>query len=114
MQNIFPLNLLLTARGSKVFVEIKSGDTFNGMIELVDKFMNVKLLNVIHTSKDGQQFVQLNEMYIKGSSIKSFRLQSATIDKALEEAEIYNQQQKDERSKKQKFGGRQQKQKQNK
>ena len=47
----FPLNLLLTARGSKVFVEIKSGDTFNGMIELVDKFMNVKLLNVIHTSK---------------------------------------------------------------
>lgn len=58
----------------KQFVEVKSGDTFNGILEFIDKFMNIKLLTVIQTSKDGETFHSFKEMMIKGNSIKYFRL----------------------------------------
>lgn len=32
-------------------VELKSGDTYNGVLEDIDKFMNVKLTEVTFTSK---------------------------------------------------------------
>lgn len=32
-------------------VELKSGDTYNGVLEDIDKFMNIKLTDVTFTSK---------------------------------------------------------------
>lgn len=32
-------------------VEVKSGDTYSGTLETIDKFMNIKMNNVTMTSK---------------------------------------------------------------
>jgi small nuclear ribonucleoprotein (snRNP)-like protein len=42
---------LKTSEKSNIFVEVKCGDTYNGKLELIDKFMNIKMGEVIQTSK---------------------------------------------------------------
>lgn len=32
-------------------IEVKSGDSYDGRLDQVDKFMNIQLLDVVHTSK---------------------------------------------------------------
>lgn len=36
-----------------MFVEVKNGDTYNGRMDNVDKYMNIKLTSAIHTNKEG-------------------------------------------------------------
>lgn len=37
-------------------VELKSGDTYNGILEDIDKFMNIKLSEVTFTAKANEYF----------------------------------------------------------
>jgi U6 snRNA-associated Sm-like protein LSm4 len=56
MNNIFPLHILNSSINSQLLVELKSGDTYNGILDGIDKFMNIKLSKVIFSSKDSTKF----------------------------------------------------------
>ena len=45
--------------------------------------MNIKLGEITETSKDGDKFHKIKEMYIKGSSIKYFSIQENLLDDAI-------------------------------
>ncbi|CAN0582230.1 unnamed protein product, partial [Ectocarpus sp. 12 AP-2014] len=46
-----PLSLLKTAQGQPMLVELKNGDTYNGRLDNCDSWMNIKLKDVIFTSR---------------------------------------------------------------
>ncbi|PWN30563.1 hypothetical protein BDZ90DRAFT_229579, partial [Jaminaea rosea] len=50
-------------------VELKSGETFNGMLIAADNFMNLTLREVYQTSASGDEFWKLPECYIKGATV---------------------------------------------
>lgn len=47
--------------------------------------MNVNLKDVIRTSKDGDQFWSIPEMYVRGNTIKYLRIPDAVLDAVAEE-----------------------------
>jgi small nuclear ribonucleoprotein (snRNP)-like protein len=49
-----PLRLLHEAEGHAVTVELKSGDLYRGHLQAAENTMNVQLLNVVHTARDGR------------------------------------------------------------
>lgn len=55
-ENVFPLQLVAQSHGMEVIVETKSGATYNGTLDGVDKYLNIKLLKPIETSEDGSRF----------------------------------------------------------
>jgi len=55
-------------------VELKNGETYNGVLVTCDKYMNITLRDVFLTSKDGEQFWNLAECYIRGNTIKFLRI----------------------------------------
>ena len=58
----------------QVVVETKNGDTYDGMLQGVDNFMNVKLSEVIITDQSGTIFSKCpNECFIRGNTVKSIR-----------------------------------------
>ncbi|ORY80483.1 hypothetical protein BCR37DRAFT_337019, partial [Protomyces lactucae-debilis] len=79
-----PLSLLTTAQGNPMLVELKSGETFNGHLVQCDNYMNLTLREVIQTSRDGDRFFRLAEVYIRGSNIKYLRVPDDVIDKVRE------------------------------
>lgn len=52
-------------------VELKSGETFNGLLIACDNFMNITLREVYQTSSDGDRFWKLPECYIKGATVSA-------------------------------------------
>ena len=50
-----------------------------------DTWMNVHLKEVICTSKDGDRFWRIPEIYVRGSTIKYLRIPDEAVDKALED-----------------------------
>lgn len=54
-----PLSLLKTAQGQPMLVELKNGDTYNGRLDNCDSWMNIKLKDVIFTSRVREKFVAL-------------------------------------------------------
>ena len=57
-----PLSLLKAAQSQPVLVELKTGDTYNGTLDTLDNFMNLRLKDVVCTSKDGDKFWQMAEV----------------------------------------------------
>lgn len=47
----YPLHLLKLGEGSNIMVELKSGETYNGVIKGVDKFTNIKMEAAVLTDK---------------------------------------------------------------
>ena len=64
-----PLGLLTSATGKPMLVELKSGETLNGMLVNCDTWMNLTLKEVVQTSPDGDKFVRLAEIYVRGSTV---------------------------------------------
>ena len=52
-----------------MLVELKSGETLNGMLVNCDTWMNLTLREVIQTSTDGDKFWRLPEIYVRGSTV---------------------------------------------
>jgi U6 snRNA-associated Sm-like protein LSm4 len=46
--------------------------------------MNLNLVDVTKTSKDGNKFWHLEEIFIKGNSVKYIRMIPSVLDKAIE------------------------------
>lgn len=65
-------------------MEVKNGETFNGVLLKCDIWMNLHLSEVIQTSADGNRFWKLAETFIRGSTIKFVRLPEEVMDNAKE------------------------------
>ena len=64
-----PLGLLTAAVGHPMLVELKSGETLNGLLVNCDTWMNLTLKEVVQTSADGDKFWRLAEIYVRGSTV---------------------------------------------
>ncbi len=72
---------------SRANQELKNGDTYNGRLEMCDGWMNIKLSDVIWTSRDGDRFWKLEEAYIRGSSIKYMTIPDEVLEMVAGEEE---------------------------
>jgi U6 snRNA-associated Sm-like protein LSm4 len=52
-----------------MLVELKSGETLNGLLTSCDTWMNLTLKEVVQTSSDGDRFFRLPEIYVRGSTV---------------------------------------------
>jgi hypothetical protein len=52
-----------------MLVELKSGETLNGLLVNCDTWMNLTLKEVVQTSADGDRFWRLPEIYVRGSTV---------------------------------------------
>ncbi|KAK8052160.1 RNA processing protein [Apiospora rasikravindrae] len=73
-----------------MLVELKNGETLNGHLVQCDTWMNLTLKEVIQTSPEGDKFVRLPEVYIKGNNSPtklstSLRINNKTSKEASEE-----------------------------
>jgi small nuclear ribonucleoprotein (snRNP)-like protein len=66
-----PLGLLTAATGHPMLVELKSGETLNGLLVNCDTWMNLTLREVVQTSADGDKFMRLPEIYVRGSTVST-------------------------------------------
>ncbi|KAF2793000.1 Sm-like ribonucleoprotein, partial [Melanomma pulvis-pyrius CBS 109.77] len=96
-----PLGLLTAATGHPMLVELKSGETLNGLLINCDTWMNLTLREVVQTSPDGDRFWRLPEIYVRGSTIKYLRVPDEIVDVVKE------QQVKDQASRGGRGGGHQ-------
>ena len=65
-------------------VELKNGDTYNGHLVQCDSWMNMHLKEVICTSKDGDAFWRMPEVYVRGNTVKYLRVPDEILGKARE------------------------------
>lgn len=60
-----------------MLVELKNGETLNGHLVNCDTWMNLTLKEVVQTSPEGDKFVRLPEVYVKGNNVRYLLLQLA-------------------------------------
>ncbi|EGV62200.1 hypothetical protein PSN45_000921 [Yamadazyma tenuis] len=82
---MLPLYLLNSAKSQPILVELKNGETLNGLLTNCDSWMNLTLSEVIQTSPNAEVFTKIPEIYIRGSHIKYLRLPEQTMDYAKEQ-----------------------------
>ncbi|KAF0985909.1 hypothetical protein HZS_6349 [Henneguya salminicola] len=68
-----------------MMIELKNGETYNGHLVDSDCFMNLHLKDVICTSKDGDKFWKMSEIFIRGVNIKFLRIPSEILNSVKEE-----------------------------
>jgi small nuclear ribonucleoprotein D3 len=71
-----PMQVLKEAVGHVVQVELVNREEYRGSLLRVEDSMNVTLQNVAHTARDGKKST-LEEVYLRGTSIRLFVLPSA-------------------------------------
>jgi U6 snRNA-associated Sm-like protein LSm4 len=64
-----PLGLLNAAQGHPMLVELKNGETLNGHLVNCDTWMNLTLKEVVQTSPEGDRFMRLPEVYVRGNNV---------------------------------------------
>ena len=75
-----PISLLKAAHGQPMLVELKSGETYNGVLHACDAFMNLCLREVICTSRDGDRFHRVDEVFVRGGNVKYVRVPDEVAD----------------------------------
>ena len=85
---MLPLTLLKVAQGYHMLVELKNGETYNGNLVAVDSWMNIHLRDVICTSRDGDKFWRMQEVYIRGTTIKYIRIPDEVLEMVKEDSQI--------------------------
>jgi U6 snRNA-associated Sm-like protein LSm4 len=56
-----------------MMVELKNGETLNGFLLNCDTWMNLTLRDVTQTSAEGDKFMQLPEVYVRGNNVGANR-----------------------------------------
>ena len=69
------------SENTQIMVEVKSGETYNGILKAVDKFMNIKLADAVLTNSKGEVFHSIKEVYIRGNTLKYFTLEDTALKK---------------------------------
>ena len=82
---MLPLSLLRAGKDNPMLVELKNGETYNGILINCDIWMNLSIRDVVCTSRDGSKFWKIPECYIRGNNIKYLRVPDEVIDKVVEE-----------------------------
>lgn len=77
---MLPLGLLTAATGHPMLVELKNGETLNGLLLACDTWMNLTLKEVIQTSSGGDKFMRLPEIYVRGSTIKYLQVPDEIVN----------------------------------
>lgn len=53
-----------------MMVELKNGETLNGHLVMCDTWMNLTMKEVVQTSPEGDKFMRLPEIYVKGNNVR--------------------------------------------
>ncbi|CAD7940145.1 unnamed protein product [Amoebophrya sp. A120] len=77
---MLPSNLLQTALNHQVMLELKSGETYSGLLVKVDNFMNAQVRDAICVDAHTEKFCRVADVYIRGNSIKYLRLPEEVAD----------------------------------
>jgi len=85
---VLPLSLLKAAQNHPMLVELKNGETYNGHLVGCDYWMNVYLREVICTSRDGDRFWRMPEVYIRGSTIKYLRIPDEVLETVRDDVQV--------------------------
>ena len=88
---MLPLEILKGAKHKKIMIQIKNGDTVNGILDNIDIFMNMKINDVTYTDKNGEKFYKANEIFIRGNNISSINFEENLIEEINKEKEIQKQ-----------------------
>jgi U6 snRNA-associated Sm-like protein LSm4 len=83
---VLPLSLIKTTVNHPILVELKNGEAYSGVLANCDNWMNLHLKDVVLTSKDGDKFWRLPEIYLRGNNIKYLRVPDEIIDVVKDEA----------------------------
>ncbi|VDK45040.1 unnamed protein product [Anisakis simplex] len=79
-----------------MLVELKNGETYNGHLVSCDAWMNIHLRDAICTSRDGDRFLKMPEVYVRGSTIKYLRIPDDVVELVKDEVKEVRRQQKDQ------------------
>eukprot|EP00924_Labyrinthula_sp_SR-Ha-C_P004130 snap_masked-scaffold_3-processed-gene-15.38-mRNA-1 protein AED:0.02 eAED:0.02 QI:0/-1/0/1/-1/1/1/0/118 len=71
---MIPVSLLKSSQNQQLLVQLRDGESYIGTLKNCDVYMNINLEDVTLTSADGSSFFHLDEIYIRGPSIKYLRL----------------------------------------
>ena len=82
---VLPLSLLRSAANHPILVELKSGETYSGVLAECDGWMNIHMRDAVLTSKDGDKFWRVPACYIRGNNVKTIRVPEEVIDLAVRE-----------------------------
>lgn len=52
-----------------MLVELKNGETLNGHLIACDTWMNLTLKEVVQTSPEGDKFMRIAEVYVRGNNV---------------------------------------------
>ena len=52
-----------------MLVELKNGETLNGHLVNCDTWMNLTLKEVVQTNPEGDKFMRLSEVYVRGNNV---------------------------------------------
>eukprot|EP00588_Corethron_pennatum_P012981 CAMPEP_0194276958 /NCGR_PEP_ID=MMETSP0169-20130528/9415_1 /TAXON_ID=218684 /ORGANISM="Corethron pennatum, Strain L29A3" /LENGTH=117 /DNA_ID=CAMNT_0039020805 /DNA_START=132 /DNA_END=485 /DNA_ORIENTATION=+ len=93
-----PVQLLLEAEQHKVTVEMKNGEIYRGLLISSEETMNVSLIDVILTARDGR-VSKLHAVYLRGSNIRFI-----VLPDVLRDAPLFNKVRKMKKTMEEKVG----------
>ena len=70
-------------------IELRNGETYNGHLAEIDFLMNIVIKDVICTSRAGDKFTRIAEVYVRGNTIKYLRIPDEVIEKVQEDAQAF-------------------------
>ena len=88
---MLPNALLQAGVNHRVLVELKSGDTYFGLLVKIDRYMNLHLRDAMchvttsssEINDDTENMVRLPDVYVRGNAVKGFVLPEAVADMVL-------------------------------
>ena len=66
-------------------METKNGESYDGILQGVDTYMNMKLTDVVVTAPTGLTFSKHPQVFIRGNNIKAIQLQPDIIERHVAE-----------------------------
>ncbi|PXF49727.1 putative U6 snRNA-associated Sm-like protein LSm4 [Gracilariopsis chorda] len=102
---MLPLSLLKSATGCPILIELKNGETYNAKLHSMDLWMNMSLTDAVRTSRDGNDFWHVPQLYIRGNTIKYIRVPELVLG-IVEEERAARQQRRADRSNRSSGGSR--------
>ena len=62
----------------------------NGQLENIDNYMNVKISDIIYSSKNKSKDLKISEIFIRGNNINSIIMKEGLFEKVEELSEMEN------------------------
>ena len=68
---------------------MKNGDKVKGILENIDNYMNLKIIEVVYSVKDNPlKDYKIREIYVRGNNINSLYLKDGLLEKLEEKSEL--------------------------